>query len=72
MDVETENQRLRDAYRAMLGEYEACVKFWQANPIVLSAEEFVAARFATPDETCREAMAALDRWRAFRFEHDMP
>ena len=73
MDFETESQKLGDEYRASLRRYEASQAFWQANPMTFSVEEFLALdEHGTPDKACREAMAALDRWRAYRAAHGMP
>ena len=84
MDFETENQRLGDEYRTALTRYEESVAFWKANPIAYSVGPgervpvttidvlLEADRRGMPDETCSQAMAALDRWRAFRAAHGRP
>lgn len=84
MNYEMENQRLGDQYRTAVKRYEESRAFWAENPIayavgpgsrtpVTTWDVFVEAdKRGTPDETCREAMAALDEWRAFRAAHGMP
>ena len=73
MDFETESQRLGDEYRSALKRYEDSQVAWQANPLAVSVEEVLALdELGTPDKASREAMTALDRWRAYRSEHGMP
>ena len=73
MDFETESQRLGDEYRSALKRYEDSQAAWQANPLAVSVEELLALdELGTPHEASREAMAALDRWRAYRAAHGMP
>ncbi len=78
MSFELESRRLENKYHAALRRYEESVAFWKSNPIayaVGSGERvpvttidvlMEAESRGTPDETCREAMAVLDEWRAFR------
>jgi hypothetical protein len=84
MTIEDESERLGVEYRSALKRYEESVAFWNANPIAYSVAPgqrvpvtsfqvlLEADRRGTPDETCREAMAALDRWRSFRAAHGLP
>jgi hypothetical protein len=84
MDVGTESGRLGAEYRAALKYAQECEVFWHANPIVYSVGDGQrlpatqlavygrAAEYSTPDQAWRRAMAALDRWRAFRAAHGMP
>ena len=84
MSVEDESERLGAEYRAKLRRAQECEEFWRANPIAYtvaggahvpatSLEVLLkAGEYGTPDEAFAEAMAALDRWRAFRAAHGMP
>ncbi len=84
MSIEDESQRLEAEYGKALERYQESVAFWNANPIAYSVGPgqrvptttfevlLEADRRGMPDETCREAMDALDRWRAFRAAHGMP
>jgi hypothetical protein len=84
MDIEGESDRLGAEYRRALKRYEESVAFWKVNPIahsvgsgqrvpVTTMEVLLEAdRRGTPNETCNEAMAALDRSREFRAAHGMP
>jgi hypothetical protein len=84
MSVEEESERLGAEYRAALRRAQDCEEFWRANPIACalvpgardpatSVETLLEALdHGTPDQRWHEAMAALDRWRAFRAAHGMP
>ena len=81
MDFETQNQHLSTEYRSALERYEQSVAFWNVNPIAYTVGPgqrvpatnlevlLESGRWGTPDETCREAMASLDRSRDFRRAH---
>lgn len=84
MSIEDENERLGAEYRAALRRAQECEEFWRANPIAYTLAEgarvpatslgvlLEAGEHGTPDEAWGEAMAAVDRWRAFRAAHGMP
>ena len=84
MSFELESQRLENNYHAALTRNEESVAFWRTNPIAYAVGPgervpvttidvlLEADRRGMPDETCREAMAALDEWRAFRAAHGTP
>jgi DNA-binding SARP family transcriptional activator len=73
MEVETESQRLEDEYRSALKRYDDSRAAWQADPLAVSVEELLALdELGPPHEACGEAMAALDRWRAYRAAHGLP
>jgi hypothetical protein len=84
MSIEEEDERLGAEYRAALGRAQESEEFWRANPIAYTVAEgarvpatplgvlLEAGEYGTPDEALAEAMAALDRWRAFRAAHGMP
>ncbi len=72
MDFEIESQRLEDEYRespAALKRYEECVDLWRMSDCrgTITVDELSKlSRLATPDQACREAMAALNRDRVQR------
>ena len=71
MDFEIENTL--GEYRSALKRYEQSVAFWGAigsgQAVTVTSSELLLADWppSTPDEACREAIAALDRSRDLRF-----